>query len=195
MTRTRQILCGVALVGVTAAITSAVTYQGEADIAEEFSVRTKHHDVLDQLWGKWNYAITKVGDEAEPLDLAAEYRWIFGGRFLIGNYEGYIDGAFFEAKEVLGYDAFRGEYQALWIDNATTAFTMSTGHYDARTRQLTIAGTQDDVETGKRDQSFKFVYQFQAGDRFTMTIYREDATGKLARYLTVSATRWGMEDQ
>ena len=193
MTNARTMLCAAALVAVTAAVSSAVTAQ-EGDNGRH-SEPTVHHDVLDNLWGKWQYAVTIDGDVAnEPLILDADYRWALGGRFLVGRYDGYVDGGLFQAREILGYDSFRGEYRSVWVDNNTTAFTLSTGAYDARTKTLTFKGVQDNVEKNLRDEPFRFVYRFIDDDHFRIEIWRPDPAGKMVKGTTVNATRKGAED-
>ena len=194
MTNTRTLLCVAALVAATAAVTSAVTAQ--TSDRGDHSRPTAEHDVLDNLWGKWDYAVTLESADSgtRTLTLDADYRWALGGRFLVGSYDGYVDGGLFQAREILGYDSFRGEYRSIWVDNNTTAFTMATGAYDARTRTLTFKGVQDNVDKNIRDEPFTFVYRFIDDDHFRIEIWRPNPAGKLVKGTTVNATRKGAED-
>lgn len=196
MTNTRNLLCGAALVAVTAAVTGVVTAWEGDQPSDGYSKPTPQHDVLDNLWGKWQYAVTIDSDDgpAEMLTLDADYRWILGGRFLIGSYDGYVNGGLFQAREVLGYDSFRGEYRSVWVDNRTTAMTISTGEYDALKKTLTFKGLQDDVEHDRRDQPFTFVYRFVNDDHFDIEIWRPGAGGKLVKRTSVKATRVGADE-
>ncbi len=192
MTNPRTLLCAAALIGITAVTCAVTTQAGDND---GYSEPTAHHDILDNLWGKWQYAVTMgSGDRSEPLMLDADYRWALGGRFLVGRYDGYVDGGLFQAREILGYDSFRGEYRSVWVDNNTTAFTLSTGAYDARTRTLTFDGVQDNVEKNIRDEPFRFVYRFIDEDHFRIEVWRPNEAGKLVKGTTVNATRKGTED-
>ena len=194
MTTARTLLCAAALVAATAAVTSAVTAQ--KGLKGDHSEPTPQHDVLDNLWGKWHYAVTiESGDgETEALTLDADYRWALGGRFLIGRYDGHVNGALFQAREILGYDSFRGEYRSVWVDNNTTAFTLSTGEYDARKRTLTFKGVQDDVEKNLRDQPFTLVYRFADDDHFQIQVRRPGPGGTTVKTTNVNATRRGTGD-
>ncbi len=194
MTNTRTLLCVAALVAATAAITSVVTAQSSD--SPDHSKPSAQHDILDNLWGKWHYnVVIETGDgEAEKLSLDADYRWALGGRFLVGSYDGYIDGSRFRAREILGYDSFRGEFRSVWVDNNTTAFTLATGEYDARKKTLTFKGVQDDVEKNLRDQPFTFVYRFVDDDHFQIEVSRPGPNGKLIKGTTVKATRVGAEE-
>ncbi len=194
MTKSRTLLCTAALVAVTAAITSAVTTQ-ESD-KDDYAKPTAHHDVLDNLWGKWHYAVTIESDDGEPqtITMDADYRWTFGGRFLLGSFDGYVNGDLFQAREILGYDSFRGEYRSIWVDNNTTAFTLATGQYDARKRTLTFKGVEDDVEKNLRDQPFTLVYRFVDDNHFRIEVRRPGPGGKMVMGTSVNATRQGTED-
>ncbi len=193
MTRTRTILYGLALVAATAAITGTVTSQAKQDDATpDYSRPTAQHDLLDRLWGKWVYDVSIPGGPGkEPLRLSlkADYTWVLGGRFLIGRYDGYVDGELFKGREILGFDAFRGEYRSLWIDNNTTAFTISTGHFDRKKNILIFDGTQDDVERDLKDQKFRTIYRFGEVDSFVMEVWRPGPNGELAKRTVVTATR------
>ncbi len=193
MTNPRTLLCAAALVGITAVTSGVTTQEGDKGGHSEPTI---HHDILDKLWGKWQYAVTIDSADAtnEPLMLDADYRWALGGRFLVGRYDGYVDGGLFQAREILGYDSFRGEYRSVWVDNNTTAFTLSTGEYDARTKTLTFKGVQDNVEKNLRDEPFRFVYRFIDDDHFRIEVWRPDAAGKMVKGTTVNATRKGAED-
>ena len=193
MTNPRTLLCAAALVGITAVTSGVTTQEGDKGGHSEPTI---HHDILDKLWGKWQYAVTIDSADATngPLMLDADYRWALGGRFLVGRYDGYVDGGLFQAREILGYDSFRGEYRSVWVDNNTTAFTLSTGEYDARTKTLTFKGVQDNVEKNLRDQPFTFVYHFINDDHFRIEVWRPNPAGKMVKGTTVNATRKGTED-
>ena len=193
MTNTRTLLCAATLLAVTAAVTIAAT---QASDRGDHSNPTVHHDILDKLWGKWDYSVKIESDagETESLVLEADYRWALGGRFLVGGFDGYIDGGLFQAKEILGYDSYRSEYRSVWVDNNTTAFTLATGEYIARTKTLTFKGVQDNVEKDVRDEPFTFVYRFLDNDHFQIEVWRPNPAGKMIKGTTVSATRKGVQN-
>ena len=117
------------------------------------------------------------------------YRWLFGGRFLIGEFSGYVAGELFEARELLGFDRYRGEFASVWADNMTTAFDLSRGTYDKRTQTLTMEGLHDDLERGLKNRKFKNVWRFEGDDNYVQQIYRQDGDGKMHRRAEVRATR------
>ena len=94
MSMPRAFLCGLSLVGATAVVTSQVVSQDAAPEAmpwQQYAVPSKQHDILDRLAGEWSHRVTvweSPGAEPEVFDMTADYRWILGGRFLIGRYSG-----------------------------------------------------------------------------------------------------------
>jgi len=177
MSMPRAFLCGLSLVGATAVLTSQVVSQDAAPEAmpwQQYAVPSEHHDILDRLAGEWSHRATvweSPGAEPEVFEMTADYRWILGGRFLIGSYWGYVAGERFEARDMLGYDNFRQQFDSIWIDNKTTAFTLSSGHYDRRQDALIMEGTQDDVDRKVRDEPFRFIYRFGGDDRMVIEVF------------------------
>ena len=195
MSTPSAILCGLSLVGATAVVTSQVVSQDatpEVTPWQQYAEPSKQHDILDRLAGEWSHHVTvweSPGTEPEVFDLTADYRWILGGRFLVGSYTGYVAGERFEARDMLGYDNFRQQFNSVWIDNKTTAFTLASGHYDRRQDALILEGTQDDVDRKVRDEPFRFIYRFGGDDRLVMEVFIPGPQGKMFRRLKVEATR------
>ena len=195
LTQNTLFICGLAVIIAATAITTQVISQTASDREDtwaKYSVPSKHHDVLDRIAGKWDHQVTvweTPGADPEHLALTADYRWLFGGRFLVGEYDGYVMGELFQAKELLGYDNYRQQYNSIWIDNMTTAFTHGTGHYDARQKALILEGVQDDVERGVRDEKFRFIYRFLDADNMTIELWRPDQGGKMFQAAKIAATR------
>jgi hypothetical protein len=193
----RAFLCGLSLVAATAVVTSQVVSQDAAPEPEswrQYAVPSKQHDILDRLAGEWSQHVTvweSPGAEPEAFDMTVEYRWILGGRFLIGRYSGYAAGEHFEARDMLGYDNFRQQFNCVWIDNETTAFTLSSGHYDRRQDALIMEGTQDDVGRKVRDEPFRFIYRFGDDKRMAIEVFIPGPQGTMFQRVKVEATRTG----
>jgi hypothetical protein len=169
----RTFLGGAVLVAAGALITGQVVSQvASRDAAGGDPCEpSAHHEILNRIAGRWEHDVSirrSPGAEAEKVQMTADYRWMLGGRFLRGTYTGYIGGEYFEARDLVGYDNLRGQYESLWVDNESTAFTLGTGRYDERQNALILEGTQDNAETGAMDEPFRFVYRF--GDERSMTI-------------------------
>jgi hypothetical protein len=176
----RTLALGAGLVAATASVTARVVSQEHARRTGVYSMPSKSHDVLEQFVGKWTFEVTTwSGSTAQPAtsEVSGDYRWIFGGRFLVGHFEGYVNGRDFDALDILGYDNFRENFQSFWIDNSTTAFTLASGHYDAGRKELSVEGTQDDVASNRRDRKFKLVYRFPSPGEMVMEVHREPPEG------------------
>lgn len=195
MTRLRTALAGLALIAGTATITTGVVSQERARGAEvwpDYSQPGKAHDVLARLAGEWEFDVTvwgTPGSEPVKAQVAADYRWLFGGRFLVGELEGFVGGERFQAKEVFGYDTFKKEYNGLWIDNKTTAFQLSTGQFDARGNALVMEGVQPDIGGTGEDRKFKVVYRFVDDDELVMEVHREREDRTMYKRAEVRGTR------
>ncbi len=195
MSPLRLIVGGVVLVAVTATVTSRVVSQNQAarpERAVRSSEPSEHHAVLEKLAGRWHHVVTvRDSPRTEPgtVELNADYRWMYGGRFLIGRHDGYMNGEPFQATEVLGYDNYRGRYNSFWIDNKTTAFTMANGRYDAARGTLIFEGVQDFPQRDLKDQKFTMVYAFTGDDQVTIQINRPGPDGAMFTAVEVKGTR------
>ena len=194
MTKTRTYLGSLVLIVATAAITTQVISQTNrgADAYEKYAVPDQNHEVLEKLIGNWSQELTiwaEPGAEPAKAQATAEYRWILGGRFVIGTYLAYEPGSVFKAKDIVGYDRFRGQYNSLWVDNKSTQFTVASGHYNTRTKTLTLEGVQDDVELDIRDMPFKLSYRFVNADEIVMEMRKTTAEGKMFKSAQLRATR------
>ncbi len=193
----RPILAGAALAAATAAVTTQVVSQTQTPPpqsggAAQYANPTPQHEILDRLAGRWDQQVQVwATPDARPEEsrLSANYRWILGGRFLVGELDGYIAGEAFTARELLGYDAFRGEFTQVWIDNRTTAFTVARGQYREADKSIVLDGTEDDVDRNLRDQPFRFTYRFASDGEVVMKLERPDKSGTLFRRAEVRATR------
>jgi hypothetical protein len=194
MSKSRICLGAMMLVIATAAATNQVVSQtgGGEDPWLKYSVPDENHEVLDRLIGTWSQQATlwkEPGAEPASAEATAEYRWILGGRFVVGEWVAYEPGRVFHAKDIVGYDRFRGQYNSLWVDNTSTAFTTASGRYDKRENTLILEGVQDEVERNARDQPFRMVYRFTGPDAMTIEVYRTAVSGKLFKSAEVHATR------
>lgn len=195
MSAVRTMLAGAALVVVTAVVTTQVVSQTQAPPAVpsgHYANPVPQHEILDRLAGRWEQQVQVWSSpEARPeaSRLSANYRWILGGRFLVGELDGFIDGEAFTARELLGYDAFRGEFTQVWIDNRTTAFTVARGQYREADKSIVLDGTEDDVDRNLRDQPFRISYRFASDGEVVIKLERPDKSGTLYRRAEVRATR------
>ncbi len=185
MSRTTVIAYGAVMLLAGAAIQAAAQDGRSADPWLAYAVPGPEHELLDAFAGEWSF---KLEHDGETLDLDVDYRWTLGGRYLIGEYEGWIDGEHFTARDIIGYDRFRGEFFSHWFDNNSTAGTVSRGQFDPRTRTLKFEGVEDDPEKNLRDQRFEFTYRFLSDDEFAITVLFEE-DGRMKERTKAQAVR------
>ncbi len=194
------VLGGISLVALTAAITSQVVSQDkpEGGYGQEppewmkYAEPGESHKKLEAFVGQWDQTVKWwMYPEAEPSESTgtAEYRWIMGGRFLKGTYGGEFAGQRFEGMDILGYDNFRQEYIAFWLDNMSTSFMFTRGQYDPQAKAITMRGVHDDVMTGQKDQPLRTVTSFQGDDTLVYEMYGPGPDGKEFMTLQVTSTR------
>ncbi|MGV3603463.1 MAG: DUF1579 domain-containing protein [Dyadobacter fermentans] len=92
----------------------------------ETSLESGVHHQLQALTGTWQ-GITKTWFEPDVLadesEMKGTIRSVLGGRFLLHEYQGSLDGKPFEGIAFYGFDIPNNNFQAAWIDS----FHMGTG--------------------------------------------------------------------
>jgi len=90
------------------------------------SLDSGRHAELSRLVGDWS-GMTKTWFEPDKLadesPMKGTIRPVLGGRFLIHEYSGSLQGKPLEGISILGYDLATNKWQAAWVDS----FHMSTG--------------------------------------------------------------------
>lgn len=92
----------------------------------EESLKTGPHAELAKLVGEWS-GTTKTWFEPDKLadesPMTGTFRSVLGGRFLIHEYTGEMQGKPIEGTAIIGFDLLTNKYQSAWIDT----FHMSAG--------------------------------------------------------------------
>jgi len=70
MINLRTLFCAAVLVAATAVVTSAIAPRKDSE--GSYSKPTTHHDVLDNLWGKWRYAVSIESDTGTAVQIMLE---------------------------------------------------------------------------------------------------------------------------
>lgn len=190
----KRLLFVIVIVAATAVVTAHVSSQDADDESAwlRYSEPGPQHEVLEQFAGEWDQEILywdAPGAEPETAASTSDYRWIFGGRYLVGKLSGYIMGDAVKGLDVLGYDGFRGEFQMFWIDNQSTGFMQARGSYDETKRQLVMNGTLDDVAHGRRDMPFRTLHQFSGDNKMVAEMYVPGPDGRMYKRLEIRSTR------
>jgi hypothetical protein len=116
--------------------------------AKLLSATTEHHTRLQQLLGEWNVVVrtTLPGVEAREDRGTLVAASILGGRHLVLSFTLELQGAKFEAVQILGFDTLRQVYTASWRDSLSTWAVDCSGAPSSETPAvLSLSGTLADA--------------------------------------------------
>jgi hypothetical protein len=118
------------------------------------------HKVLDPLVGEWNVASKWwMSPDQPPMESKGTVttRWILGGRFLQDDFSGDMMGKPMKGMGLTGYDNLKKKYTSFWVDETSTAMYTSEGDASEDGKVITFLGKMDDVMTGEKNKTIKFV--------------------------------------
>jgi hypothetical protein len=121
---------------------------------EEFRTPGKPHEGLQKLVGKWSGTAKFWMDPSAPPTEGtgtAEFKTIFGGRYLVQDFTGTLMGQEFHGMGITAYDNFRQEYVEIWLDDMGTGIFVSRGSANDDGSVITFTGPMDDPMTGRKD--------------------------------------------
>jgi hypothetical protein len=92
--------------------------------------------------GTWDVAITMFRPSGEPeLSKGTEVNVMLGDYWLIGTFEGELQGARFTGWRRTGFDPDQEELVVSWVDSLSPHPTDTRGKFDESMRTLTTTGT------------------------------------------------------
>ncbi len=148
---------------------------------QEVASPGERHAMLNDLVGNWTQKVTMwMAPGAPPLETAStsSAEMSLDGRWLVEYYDGDMMGMPFHGVNWLGYDNYRGEYVAIWMDNMSTAPMISRGSYDPATKAITMRGTTDDFMNDKRDVPYRTVTRPGEGGAMVYEMYMPGPDGQ-----------------
>ncbi len=153
----------------------------------------EHHKKLDPLAGHWSYtAKFWMAPGAPPMEMAGETKttWVMENRFQRMEVSGPAQGGMppFHGFGLTGYDNAAKKYQAIWVDNMTTAITHMSGEMDAAGKALTYHYQEFDPMTGKMAKA-REVISITGPDANVTVFYKVMADGKEMKVGEIKATR------
>lgn len=141
---------------------------------QEASTPGAAHKVLNAYTGEWQVH-TKMWMQpgAPPMesDGTAVAAWILGGRYVEMTVHSTMMGQPFEGRAITGYDNLKKAYTSFWVDNMGTGMTTSSGSASADGKTFTFEGKMDDVMTGEKDKTYKFIDQLVSKDEIHSEIH------------------------
>ena len=157
----------------------------------KYAVPGEPHKKLASSVGTWDVAVTTwMAPGAPPTKATAtsEVRSVLGGRYLEERFSGNMMGQPFEGIGYTGYDNYKKQYVATWMDSMSTAIMVMTGTPGASANTITFTGTMDDVMTGKPTQH-RSVFTHTDADHHTHEMYGTGPDGKEFKSLELRYTR------
>lgn len=92
----------------------------------ESSIKAGTHFTLQQICGEWK-GVTKTWFEpgilSDESPMSGSIKSILGGRFVMHEYKGSLQGKDFEGVAIMGYSFVEDKFECAWVDS----FHMGTG--------------------------------------------------------------------
>lgn len=146
----------------------------------EESLESGVHAKLQTLVGNWE-GMTKTWFEHNVLTdeapMTGNFKSILGGRFLLHEYNGSLQGAPFEGIAIYGYDIPNDTFQCIWIDSfhMGTSMMFSTGKtWDS---QLAVLGSYGGPEMPE-PWGWRSVLELQNKDTLILRAYNISPEGQ-----------------
>lgn len=199
---TAAVLCATGLSSVATAdennATNSMTTPDPASMQKMMENATpgEVHEALAKLAGKWTYvAKNRMMPEAPEQESKgiSENKLIIGGRFLQqtikGEFEMNGQAMPFEGLGLMGFDKQSGQYQAVWMDNMSTAMMISNeGSYDSETKTFTDSARFFCPMRGHEiDSKSKTV--IVDDNTYTFSMYSPDENGEMFEGMTITYNR------
>jgi hypothetical protein len=152
-----------------------------------------YHERLEYFVGEWE-TTTKLwmggaDGPAQESTGSATYSWLMAGRWLQENLTGTMMGMPFEGYQLLGYDNYRREYVAVWVDSFSTTLTQSSGLLDESGKVITLFGEMDEPTTGELGKMAKYVTRIVDDDTFVFEVHDLGIGGDNTRVMEITYRR------
>jgi hypothetical protein len=146
----------------------------------DISLESGIHQHIQAMAGEWK-GTTKTWFEpgviADESPMTASIRPILGGRFLLYQYQGSLDGQEFEGSATIGYDLGNDKFQVSWIDSfhMGTAIMLSEGN--SVEHGFSVLGSYGGPEI-PIPWGWRTVMQLKADDQLIVTAFNISPEGK-----------------
>lgn len=148
------------------------------------------HQQLAKLAGEWEVAGKCWMDPSQPpveSKGSSTFSVIFGGRYVMQEFQGDMMGQKFEGKGAIGYDNTTKKYQTGWIDSMTTAMIQLEGASTDGGKTVEYKG--DMICPIQGPSGIRQVISHAGDDAFTFTMYLSPQGRGEMKMMELSYTR------
>ena len=135
-----------------------------------------------RLVGEWDAQVAFPG--GPPVAGRSRVRLLEGGTWAVEDFEAQMRGLPFRGHGLFGWDAQRGQYSSVWVDNMENKLTTGTGAWDEAAGAFVLRAQMD---MGKGPVTMRETWRFQGKNAFTFTM-SPDQDGAEA-VMTITYTR------
>jgi hypothetical protein len=109
-----------------------------------------NHKMLAALEGEWAAEVRELTPGAETTDKGTmTCKMVYGGRFLMMDFDGRSHGKFFKGGGLWGYNNAQKRFESTWADSMGTGIVFMSGSTTGDGKVFTMTGESNDPATGK----------------------------------------------
>jgi len=174
-----------------AGLSLGYSFQGQDDKSAAAAQEPKpgpQHAMLQKLAGTWD-AVVVVKDEkgVEQKTKGTMTTAKHGDFHTVDSFQGEFMGMKFTGHGINGYCPIKKQYFTFWTDSMTPTPLPLTGDYDAKKKELTMAGECMGM-SGKLEKC-RTVSRFQDDDHFSWAMFGPGPDGKEMQQVAIEYTR------
>jgi hypothetical protein len=183
-----------ALIAIPLVLSPCIAQQeagAQMEMVEKLMKPGPFHEQLKDFVGNWTADIKMWMDPKSPPIVSkgqADFKLIFEGRFLYGNFLGEFMGAPFKGINIMGYDNVKKEFFSIWMDNSTTGFISSAGTYDPVEKKYHFHAETLDPYSGQAVEMREEAY-FASKDEYISVTYAKPKEGEEFKNMEIKYTR------
>ncbi len=118
---------------------------------EEAAKAGPNHKLLEWFAGEWQVVVKDLTPGQESTDEGVmTAKMVYGGRFLLSDFDGRFHGKFFRGGGMMGYNNATKRFESTWADSRDTAIAFMSGSMSADNKVLTMTSEMNDPTTGKK---------------------------------------------